>query len=156
MKPNRTLLVAAALFLTAAAATIAASAHTGTWKLNENKSKLFPHGPKNTMVVYTEGRGGKMTLAVDGVDKDGKPIHWTWEGKFDGKPHNVKGSATADAIAYKIVNDRTNELTVMKNGNVVMTGTIAVAKDGKSRLVTTTVADGSGKKHTEKAYYEKE
>ena len=37
-----------------------------------------------------------------------------------------------------------------------MTGAIIVAKDGKSRTVTTTMTDASGKKETDKAYYNKQ
>jgi hypothetical protein len=39
---------------------------------------------------------------------------------------------------------------------VLITGTVTVAKDGKSRVVKTTMTDASGKKHTDKAYYTKE
>ena len=43
-------------------------------------------------------------------------------------------------------NDRTNSLTAMKNGKVTVMGTITVAKDGKSRVVTMTSTDANGKK----------
>ena len=59
-------------------------------------------------------------------------------------------------IAYKMVNENTNDLTAMKKGKVVMTGTITVSKDGKSRTVTTTMTDASGKQETDKAYYNKQ
>jgi len=39
---------------------------------------------------------------------------------------------------------------------VVMTGTITVAKDGKSREVTLTGTDAKGKKFAETTYYDKE
>jgi hypothetical protein len=91
-----------------------------------------------------------------GLDKDGKAVHWTWMGKFDGQAYKVKGNASVDAMAFTPVNDRTNNLTSMMKGKTVMTGTIAVAKDGKSRVVTNTMTDANGKKHTDKAYYDKE
>jgi len=150
------MLTAAALWFTAAAAVYAASAQLGTWKLNESKSKLAADSPRNNTVTYTETKGGMMKVTVDGLDKDGKPLHWTWEGKFDGQPHKAKGNSVVDTIAYKPVNDRTNGLTGMKEGKVVMTGTITVAKDGKSRVVSTTRTDGDGKKMTDKTYYDKQ
>ncbi len=128
----------------------------GTWKLDEAKSTFAPGATKNHTVTYSEARKDMMKVTVDGVDKDGKAVHWTWEGKFDGQPHKMKGNAAGDAIALKVVNERTNDMTVMKDGKVVQTGKIAVAKDGKSRLVTTTSTDEKGKKHTDKAYYNKE
>ena len=156
MKTTRTLLVAAALSLTAAAVAFAASPHLGTWKLNQSKSKLAPGAGKNEIVTYTEGTAGMIKLTADGVDKDGKRTRWTWEGKFDAKPYKVEGSTMLDTIAYKPVNDHTNNLTGVKDGKTVMTGTITVAKDGKSRVVTTTRTDENGKKETTKTYYDKE
>jgi len=44
----------------------------------------------------------------------------------------------------------------MKDGKTVMTGTITVAKDGKSRTVNNTVTGADGKKMTDKAVYDKE
>jgi hypothetical protein len=156
MKLNRFLLITAALCFTATAATFAASAHLGTWKLDESKSTMPADSPKNKTVTYTEANDGMVTLTVDGVDKDGKPIHWTWKGKFDGKQYKVEGSPAFDSVAYKAKNDHTNSATGMKEGKVVFTGTIKVAKDGKSRMVTTTMTGADGKKHTSKAYYTKE
>ncbi len=155
MKTNRTMLVVAALLLTTAVTTFAASAHMGTWKLNEAKSKLSPDATKNQTVTYSEAKGDMIKLTVEGVDKDGKAVKWTWTGKFDGQPHKVKGAAIADQIAYTAKDEHTNEMTVMKDGKTVMTGTITVAKDGKSRVVKSTVTGADGKKHTDKAYYDK-
>ncbi len=156
MKTKRTLLVAGALWFMAAAVAFAGNPHMGTWKLDESRSKLAAGAAKNTSVTYTEAKGDMMKVTVDGVDKDGKAVHWTWTGKFDGQPNKVKGSAMADAISMKQVDDHTNDMTVMKDGKVVMTGKIKVAKDGKSRVVTSTSTDEKGKKHTDKAYYTKE
>ena len=150
------MLVAAALSFTAAATVFAANPHLGTWKLNEGKSKLSSGTGHNNTVTYTEAGGSVIKLTADGVDKDGKQTHWTWEGKFDGKPHKVEGAAMVDTIAYKMVNDHTNSMTGMKDGKTVMTGTITVAKDGKSRVVTTTMTDEKGKKTTNKSYFDKQ
>ena len=156
MRTNRFMLVSAALWFTATAATFAASAHLGTWKLNESKSTFAPGATKNHTVTYTEAEGDMMKLTVDGTDKDGKPVHWVWTGKFDGKQYKVEGNPVIDTVGYKALNDHTNSATGMKDGKVVFTGTIKVAKDGKSRMVTTTMADANGKKHTDKAYYDKQ
>ena len=150
------MLVALALLLTATAATFAANALMGTWKLNEGKSKFAPGATKNTTVTYAPAKGDMVECTVDGVDKDGKPIHWTWVGKFDGKPYQIKGSPSFDTLTYKPVNDRTNKTTATKAGKVVMTGTITVAKDGKSRVVRLTGTDANGQKFTDMTYYDKQ
>jgi hypothetical protein len=149
------MLVVAAVWLTTTAGVLAANPHLGTWKLNESKSKLSG-GTKNDTVTYSQAKDGMIKLSVEGVDKDGKATHWTWEGKFDGKPHKVKGNNEMDTIAYQVVNDRTNKFTATKDGKTTATGTIEVAKDGKSRVLTTSGTDANGKKVTDKAYYDKQ
>src|SRR4030095_3666378 len=104
MKITRTMLVAATVWLTTAAGVLAANPHLGTWKLNESKSRLSG-GTKNNTVTYTEAKDGMIKLSVEGVDKEGKAIHWTWEGKFDGKQYKVKGNNDMDTIAYQMVSD---------------------------------------------------
>ncbi len=156
MKTIRLLLTIAVLCFVATASTYADSAHLGTWKLDESKSKIGPESPKNHTVTYTEAKDGMMTLTVDGTGKDGKAIHWTWTGKFDGKPYKVEGNTGFDAIAYQATDDRTNTGTGTKDGKVVFTGTIKVSKDGKTRTVTTVTTGADGKTQTDKGYYTKE
>lgn len=143
------------MWLAAGTLCVAANAQMGTWKLNEAKSKLQPGMGKNTMVVYAE-KGDKIEVTVDGVDKDGKPTHGVWVGKFDGKAYKTKGNMMWDSAAYRVVNDRTNDITTMKSGKIVWTGRIAVSKDGKSRTVTVNGTDADGKKFTSKAVYDKQ
>ena len=146
---------AMALSFIATAACLAANPHMGTWRLNETKSKIPPEMGKNTTVTYAEAKD-EVKVTVDGVDKDGKPTHSVWVGKFDGKAYPVKGNLPYDSVAYKVVNDRTNDITTMKDGKSVWTGKITVAADGKSRAVTINGTDADGKKFKGKAVYDKE
>ena len=133
----------------------ATNPHIGTWKLNEAKSKIASGMGKNVTVVYAEMKD-KMKVTVDGVDKDGKPTHGAWEGMADGKAYKTKGNLAWDAAAYKVVNDRTYEITTMKGGKVFSNGKSTVSADGKTRTVTTTGTDADGKKFKSKAVYDKE
>ena len=155
MMKTRIAAVAVALSFIATAACFAANPHMGTWKLNEAKSKLLPGMGKNITVVYAEMKD-KMEVTVDGVDKDGKPTHSVWVGKFDGKTYPVKGNLPYNSVAYKVVNDRTNDLTAMKDGKMLWTGKSTVSADGKSRTVTLNGTDADGKKFKGKAVYDKE
>jgi len=154
MIKTRIAVVAVAISFLGSAACFAANRHMGTWKLNEAKSKLLPGMGKNMTVTYTEQKD-KMKVTVDGVDKDGKPTHSVWVGKADGKAYKSKGNLAWDAAAYKVVNDRTYEITTMKDGKMFGTGTSTVSADGKSRTVTLNSTDASGKKVKGKAVYDK-
>ncbi len=153
MKTRITALITALLFA-ATVACFGANPQMGTWKLNEAKSKIAPGMGKSTTVMYSE-QGDKMKVTVDGMDKDGKPTHGVWVGKWDGKAYKAKGNLAWDSAAYKVVNDYTNDITTWKNGKVAWTGQITVSKDGKSRTVTVNGTDATGKKFKSKAVYDK-
>ena len=155
MKTPRILLLTAAIWLTTAAVSLAASAQMGTWKLNESKSK-FSSRARSTTVTYTAAKGDMVKVDVMGTDAEGKPMHWDWVGKFDGKSYKLKHNPNAEMAAYKMVDDHTNQITMTKaGGKTVAMTTVKVAKDGKSRMVTTTYIHADGKKETDKAFYDK-
>jgi hypothetical protein len=152
---RRTIVLLMAMLVASAAVCAAADAHTGTWTLNEAKSKIPAGSPKNTKVVY-EAAGDKVKCTVDGVDGDGKPSHNEWTGKFDGKDYPLAGDPAADTRAYKTVNDHTLALTNKKSGKVTTSGKIVVSADGKSRTLYTTATDAKGKKTSSTFVYDKQ
>src|SRR5882762_5432542 len=139
----------------AGAACYADDPQLGTWKLNEAKSKLTPDTGKNTTVVY-EAAGDQVKVVIDGTDKDGKPTHNEWTGKFDGKDYAVTGDPKSDMRSYTKIDSNTLKFTVKKGDKTTVMGRIVVAADGKSRMVTSHGADEQGKKSTEKAAYDKQ
>jgi hypothetical protein len=152
----KTLAVTFAVWIAAGAVCLAASPHMGSWKLNEEKSKIAKGTAKNTMVVYKSAMMGKVNVTVDGVDGEGKTTHNDWTGKFDGKDYAVKGDPAQDTRSYKQIDDRTMEFDVKKDGKVTITGRIAVSADGKSRTVTTSGTTSKGKKYKNTAVYDKQ
>lgn len=139
----------------AAGAVCFASPMMGTWKLNEAKSKIASGMPKNHKVVY-EAAGDDVKVTVDGTDRDGKPTHNEWTGKFDGKDYPVTGDPNSDARSYNKVDDRTLKLTVKKDGKVTVSGRIVESADGKTRTVTLSGTDPQGKKFKSAAVYDKQ
>jgi hypothetical protein len=128
-------------------------ANMGTWKLNEAKSTFGPGAPKNHTVVY-EAAGYNVKVTVDGTDKDGKPTHNEWTGKFDGKDYPVTGDPNSDMRSYTKIDDHTLGLNIKKSGKITISGRIVVSPDGKSRTVTTSGTDAMGKKISSTAVYD--
>jgi hypothetical protein len=151
----KTIILTTALCFVAGALCFASDLNMGTWKLNEAKSKFAPGAPKNHTVVY-EAAGDNVKVTVEGTSGDGKPTHNEWTGKFDGKDYPVTGDPSSDSRSYKKVDDRTLGLTVKKDGKVTLTGSIVVSADGKSRTVTTSGTDATGKKVKNTAVYDKQ
>ena len=152
---TRTILGSLLAFFAGLSLCLAADVQTGKWKLNEAKSKFNPGTGKNLMVVYAVA-GDSMKVIVDGVDKDGKAVHSEWTGKFDGKDYPVTGATNEDTRSYAKVDDHTLDFAGKKDGKAGANGRVVVAADGKSRTVTTTVTDASGKKVTNVAVYDKQ
>ncbi len=154
MKVRAIALILASCFV-AVGLCFAADAFTGTWKLNEGKSKLSPGGGKNTTVVY-ESTGDTVKVTIDGTDAKGAPTHSEWVGKFNGEDDKVTGNPGEDTRAVRKISPRILTFTVKKNGKIVETGRIVVSPDGKSRTVTSHSTDSKGNKITSVAVYDKE
>jgi len=154
MKARRIALTLVLCF-TAAASCAASDAAMGTWKLNEAKSKFPPGATKNQTVIY-EAAGDQVKVTVQGTTADGKAVQSEWTGKFDGKFYPLTGDPNADQRAYKQVNDRTLEITSKKGDKVVSTTRVEIARDGKSRTVTSNATDSMGKTTKIVAVYDKQ
>ena len=155
MKTKTVGLILALSFVAGATCFAADDPQIGTWKLNEAKSKLTRDAGKNTTVVY-EAAGDQVKVVIDGTDKDGKPTHNEWTGKFDGKDYAVTGDPKSDMRAYKKIDDHKLQFAVKKDGKTTVTGRIVVASDGKSRVVTANGTDAHGQKAHEKTAYDKQ
>jgi hypothetical protein len=152
---TRTILASLSVLFASIALAAAADVNMGTWKLNDAKSTIPAGSPKNTKVVYAPA-GDMVKVTVDGVDKDGKPTHNEWTGKFDGKDYPIVGDPMSDSRSYVKVDDHTMTLTNKKAGKTTATGKIVVAADGKSRTLTTSMTDASGKELKATAVYDKQ
>ena len=121
----------------------------GTWKLNEAKSKLGPGAPKKNTVVY-EAAGDSVKVTIGGTDRDGNSTHNEWTGKFDGKDYPVTGDPNEDTRSLTKIDDHTLGFNVKKSGKVS-----TCPADGKSRTVTVSGTDPTGKKFISTAVYDK-
>ncbi len=153
MKAKPILLTLALCFVSGLS--FAGNPNIGTWKLNDAKTTFPPGAPKNTMVKY-EAVGDKVIVTVEGIDGEGDATHNEWTGKFDGKDYPLTGDPMSDTRSYKVIDNRTLELTNKKKGKITVTARIAVSADGKSRTVTVATSDATGKKVEYTETYDKQ
>ena len=123
----------------------AADPNLGRWKLNEAKSKMPKGTQKNTRVIYETATGDRLKATVDGVDKDGNPIHNEWMGKADGKDYIVIGDPTTDTRSLTKVDDLHYTVVSKKGGAVTVTGKVSFSKDLKTRTLVLTGKTPDGK-----------
>jgi len=147
MRTNRSVAFTTVLLLVGLALAVTATAadqHSGTWKMNPAKSKYSPGpAPKSTTVkVEADEQGVKIDAEI--INADGSPTHVQYDAKFDGKDYPVTGIPYADAVSVKRIDANTVEATMKKGGQVTMTVTTKVSKDGKTRTSTFKGKDTEG------------
>ena len=135
----------------------AADTNVGTWKLNLTKSKFSPGpAPKSqTLKIEAMGNDG-VKFTSDGVGGDGKPTHYEFSAKYDGKDNAVKGNADFDVLAYTRKDANTVEATTKLKGKVMAVTTIVVSSDGKTRTLTQKGKDAQGKDVNNTLVYDKQ
>jgi len=134
------LLVAFVLTVTVAAA----DQHSGTWKMNPAKSKYTPGPAPTSTTVKVEADEKGVKIDAEGTNADGSALHVQYDAKFDGKDYPVTGIPYADTVSVKRVGADTIESTLKKGGQVMMTVTSKVSKDGKTRTSTFKGKDAEG------------
>jgi hypothetical protein len=145
-----------ALVLALAVIAVAADNHDGTWKVNVTKSKFTPGSAPRSLTTKRETVGNSAKSVFDGVDGDGKPIHYEYTATFDGKDCPIIGSPNFDAISLKKIDANTFEWVTKKGGKEVSRGRTVYSKDGKTRTQTEKSKDAKGQEVTSIVVYEKQ
>ena len=153
---SRTSLAALVVLVTAFALAEDFDPEMGTWKLNEGKSRIAAGSPKYTRAVYSEAANDMVKVVLEGVDGAGKRVRNEWTGRFDGKDYPVTGDPSSDARSYTPAGERTLNIAIKKDGQVVMTGQTVVTANYKTRRTTTKGTDASGRDLSSSAVYDKQ
>ena len=147
------------LLLAALAMNVAAKAvdqQSGTWKMNPAKSKYSPGPAPKSITVKIDSDADNIKLSSDGIDAAGNPTHVEFTAKYDGKDYPITGVPNADTIALKRIDASTIESTSKKAGEVVMTVTSVVSKNGKTRTSTFKGKDAQGQDVNNVVVYDKQ
>jgi hypothetical protein len=124
----------------------------GTWKVNAEKSKGSKGG---TTKIEAVGSGVKFDVEV--VAPDGTVSHWGFTANYDGKDNPVTGSSPyGNVVALTRVDAHTVEITSKQDGKPMVTSTIVLSADGKTRTTTTKGTDTKGQALDIVAFYEKQ
>ena len=143
--------------LTIAAPLAQSDPHVGVWTLNVAKSKYSPGPAPKSATTKIEAVGDGTRFVVDQVMADGTTRHWESTANYDGKDVPVIGNnPNSDTTSRKRINATTVETVSKKAGKVTVTQRSVVSADGKTRTVTTTGVDASGKQVNSVAVYEKQ
>ena len=128
------------ILATAAIAIISLSAHAsdplaGTWELNLEKSKFSPGPPPKSQTRTYEVTGQQEKMIAKTIEAKGNETVQQFSANRDGKDYPYEGWVMADAISVTPVDTLTATYTMKKAGEVVLTGTRVISKDGKTMTI---------------------
>jgi hypothetical protein len=124
----------------------------GTWKLNAEKSKGSKGGATKIEAV---GSGVKFDVEV--IAADGTASHWGFTANYDGKDNPVTGNSPyGNVVALTRVDAQTIQITSKQDGKPMVTSTIVLSADGKTRTTTTKGTDAKGQPIDTVSFYEKQ
>jgi hypothetical protein len=128
--------------LTLALVTVATAADepfVGTWKLNVNKSRYGLRQPQKSEILQIDTQQNGLKYLADGIDAEGKNIHFEFSPKYDGEYYPVTGTVAAgSAMALKKVDANTRELVLKIEGKEVQRRRDVVSQNGKTLTRTVT------------------
>jgi hypothetical protein len=136
-------------------------ASIGTWRLSIPKSTLSGPAPRNETVTIEAVEDG-VRFTAKGTDTDGRPFSRTYTATLNGKdaPVTFTGAGSTmqdyDTVSVKRLDARKTEGVLKKNGQVVMTYSRVVSRDGDTMTITTTGTPGPGGRTINVAVYDKE
>ena len=151
---TKRLFVAAALvgFVSVTALAQSSDPLVGNWKINVEKSKGSKGGSTK---IEAAGQGVRFT--VDFVGPDGTPNRWSFSGNYDGKDNPVTGNSPyGNTAALTKVDAKTIRITSKQDGKVMVTSTIVLSADGKTRTTTSKGTDVKGQPVDVVSVYEKQ
>ncbi len=137
-------------------AAAAADQHSGTWKMNPEKSKYSPGPAAKSVNLTIEADENHIKINAEGVDGNGNPTHVQYDAKFDSKDYPATGLPAGDSVSVKRIDAETIQATMKKGGKVMMTVTSVVSKDGKTRTSTFKGKDAQGKDVHNVVVYDKQ
>jgi len=130
--------------------------HSGTWKMNPDKSKYSPGPAPKSNTVTINSDADNIKLSSNGIDAAGNPTHVEYTAKYDGKDYPITGLPNADTIAIERLDASTIRSTIKKGDQIVMTVTSVISKDGKTRTSTFKGKDAKGQDVNNVVVYDKQ
>jgi hypothetical protein len=110
--------------------------HTGTWKLNVEKSSFSPGPPLTSQIRTYESyreryRGEGVKATVETVDADGNRTGGGYVAFFDGSTYPATDDPSVTTLSLLRVDASTFVATIRRGSRVVLTTRNVVSPDGK-------------------------
>ena len=136
---------------------LSADSNLGTWKLNVAKSTFSPGpAPKSQTLLYEPWGTDGVKATADGIGADGKPTHWQFRAKYDGKDNRFTGNPDADVVAFTRIDANTIVAITKIKGKVTGITKAVTSADGNTRTLTQTGTNARGQDVNNLVVYDKQ
>ena len=119
-----------------------AQAFFGSWQVDVTKLPI-PEPPASVTITWSDAGGGKVSMSVDILDRQGVKTHADSTFALDGSPTRAAGSLDVDIVSMTLPADRVLIMGAGMKGNPSNTRIFVVSDDGK-RMSETIVSHGPG------------
>ena len=126
---------------------------TGTWKLNLVKSENLPNTKSQILVIDTDGIN--ISFKEKLINDMDEHLDIAVRGRLDGSDNPVTGTAFADTVSYRLLNDHTFEGIAKKNGRVCVKEKAVLSKDENTVYVTYESYDEGGNIQISRGIFER-
>ena len=109
----------------------------GTWLLVPAPTGRFDSPPYKKITARIQPREDGLLVTYELVRTRGGIEHREWTGRFDGKDYPVQGVEYVLTNAYRLIDARSYEIVIKRDGQVAATAVAVVSPDGSTLTVTT-------------------
>ncbi len=125
----------------------------GTWQQVPPATKWFNPWPYQQVALRIEPWNDGVRVVYDMVRRRGGITHMEWSGRFDGRDYPVQGVDYVLTNAYRLLSERSYEITVRVDGREAAVATAVVSPDGSRLTVDTVERDAAGAPRKTSAVY---
>ena len=140
---------------------LADDVQTGNWKTNVGKShfKTSPAPQSQTVMIVPQGKDG-VKVTVNAVNGKGEKSTIEYGGQYDGKENprteTGAGAVPGQTVTLKRLDAHTAERVTWLKGKKLVTEKWEISGDGKTRTVTQSGVDQTGKPVDNVIVYDKQ
>ena len=109
---------------------------SGTWHLNSDKSKFsLPNTQQKGETRNYTVTGDRVVMKTTVKTNSRKPMSWSYDAHWNGKPYPMVGNPGGDHILLTPVSAREVSSKTMLKGKLSATATASVSADGKELTI---------------------
>ena len=126
----------------------------GTWQLDPARgTQRTTPSPYKRVTLSIMPHDDGLKVVYDMVGTRGGVTHREWTGRLDGSDYPMQGIEYVMTNSYRVLDDRSYEITVKTEGTVVATARTTVSPDGSTLTVVTRERDARGQPVESTAVY---